>query len=256
MTNVKLEVRNVSWGVPDNPSILTNISFKVHLGEILGIVGPNGSGKSTLLRLIYRYLKPKEGIILVDDKDIWSIDAKSVAREIAVVLQESFTDFPLTVREIISLGRLPFQRQSALNGADSSRIDVILERLKLKHLASRKINLLSGGERQMVMVARALVQEPTILILDEPTNHLDIRHKLEILSLIQDLSITTICTLHDLNSAANLVDKILILDQGKKIGFGSYEETLTPTVFSNTYAVKSYKNFLDPDRSLHYSFQL
>ena len=256
MKHSKLEVRNLYWGVQERQNILKNISFKLELGEILGVLGPNGSGKSTLLRLIYRYIKPKKGNILVDGQDIWQIAPKWVAQKIAVVLQENAAEFPLTVKEVVLLGRIPYRSKHSRPGHDFSLVAKVMESLNLSHLANRKLNTLSGGERQMVMAARAIVQEPSIFILDEPTNHLDIRNKLEILSLIKSLGITTVCTLHDLNSAANLVDKVLILDRGEMVGYGSYEETLTQDIISKTYTVKSYKNFLEPDQSIHFSFQI
>ncbi len=256
MVNARLEVRDVSWGIPHNPGIISDLSFTVQPGEILGVVGPNGAGKSTLLRLLYRYIKPLNGTIRIDGDDIWTLRSRIVAQKVAVVLQEGYTDFPLTVQEVVGMGRLPHQNGLARRGDDLQAVSRILADLNLGHLASRTINNLSGGERQMVMVAKALAQEPKVLILDEPTNHLDIRHKLEILALVKELGITTVCTLHDLNSAANLVDKILVLAKGRKVGFGRFEDTLSPQVIADTFSVSSYKNYLNPNHSLHYSFHL
>ncbi len=257
MMSTKLEVNNLSWGLLRHPPIINGISFTAKQGEIIGVIGPNGAGKSTLLRLIFRYLKPTSGTILVDNENIWKMDPKIVAQKISAVLQESTANFSLKVFEIISLGRLPYQ--SKLNFGKYRDDEIVwetIERLELKHLAHRQIHTLSGGERQRVMVARALVQNPEVLILDEPTNHLDIKNQLELLSLIKNLGITIICSLHDLNLAAGFVHKVLALCNGSMVDFGTPEEILSNELISNTFSVATRKHLLPPLNTPHYSFHL
>ena len=192
------------------------MSFKLKPRKILGVVGPNGAGKSTLLRLLYRYYKPTTGKIKINGIDIWQLTSRQVACSIATVLQENSSDFSLTVREIVTLGRTPYSKWLTNSNSESDKkiVQSSIDRLSLTKFENRHLNTLSGGERQRVMVARALAQEPDILILDEPTNHLDIRQQLEILNLLKDLSITVITSLHDLNMARINCDEILILKDG------------------------------------------
>ena len=257
MMSTKLEVNNLSWGLLRHPPIINGISFTAKQGEIIGVIGPNGAGKSTLLRLIFRYLKPTSGTILVDNENIWKMDPKIVAQKISAVLQESTANFSLKVFEIISLGRLPYQNKLNFGKyRDDEIVWETIERLELKHLAHRQIHTLSGGERQRVMVARALVQNPEVLILDEPTNHLDIKNQLELLSLIKNLGITIICSLHDLNLAAGFVHKVLALCNGSMVDFGTPEEILSNELISNTFSVATRKHLLPPLNTPHYSFHL
>jgi len=187
ISGASVSVKNVSLSLPrSNHNILNEISFDLSPGRVLGIVGPNGAGKSTLLRLLYRYHKPTIGNVEIGGKDIWEMTARDTAKKVAVVLQEHPTDFGLTVREIVALGRTPHHKGfGGGNGArDEHVVESALHRMEVRTFSNRSLGTLSGGERQRVMVARALAQEPSILVLDEPTNHLDIRHQLEILELI------------------------------------------------------------------------
>ena len=237
---VSIDVNDISWTEPRNKQkILHPVSFNLDPGKILGIVGPNGAGKSTLLRLLYRYQKPSTGVIKIDGKDIWSMSAKKVACIIAAVLQEQITDFALTVREIVALGRTPHKQWfGSLNDVnDEEIIENSLNRLCILKFADRQLNTLSGGERQRVMVARALAQEPRLLILDEPTNHLDVRQQLEVLALIRDLPITIVTSLHDLNMAAEVCNEILMLKDGKSLGFGKPDSILSEDIIATAFNV-------------------
>jgi len=240
-----LSVKGASWHSPRrrNP-VLHPISFDLSPGQVLGIVGPNGAGKSTLLRLLYRYHRPTSGSVKIDDNDIWKISARDTARKVAAVLQEQPTDFALTVREIVALGRTP--HRNGFGGTSGQRdADIIadaLERLDLGGFAERHLGTLSGGERQRVMVARALAQEPRLLILDEPTNHLDIRHQLEVLKLIRDLPVTIVTSLHDLNMAAEVCDQVLLLDDGKAVGSGAPQNVFSEIAISKAFHVTARRN--------------
>ncbi|KZL28770.1 ABC transporter ATP-binding protein [Pseudovibrio sp. Ad37] len=246
MSAAFVSVRDVSWA-PDRKSslVLQPLSFELAAGQVLGVVGANGAGKSTLLRLLYRFNKPMSGQICVGGDDIWSLSAKVTAQRVAAVLQEQPTDFALKVREIVELGRTPYRSGLAASGErDRQVVDRAIRALQLDGLAGRLFGTLSGGERQRVMVARALAQEPELLILDEPTNHLDIRHQLEILKLIEELDLTIITSLHDLNMAAEVCDQILLLDHGQMLGFGAPEQILSPALVSKAFQVRTTRDQL------------
>ena len=256
---IGLSVQNVSWSVPrTNQVILHPISFDLKAGRVLGIVGPNGSGKSTLLRLLYRYHQPTSGSILLDRQDIWSQSAQEVACNVAAVLQEHPSDFALTVGQIVALGRTPHRKWfgSANGKRDNQIIEFALKRLSLYDFIERPLSTLSGGERQRVMVARALAQEPRLLILDEPTNHLDVRQQLEVLALIRDLPITIVTSLHDLNMAAEVCNEILMLKDGKSLGFGKPDSILSEDIIAKAFNVGTRLELLNSSNSSHITFHL
>ncbi|MEE4011515.1 ABC transporter ATP-binding protein [Roseibium sp. FZY0029] len=257
MTGVDLSVREVSWKTGQGKTILHPVSFELPAGEVLGIAGANGAGKSTLLRLLYRFLKPHSGTILVDGTDLWHLSAREAARSIAAVLQEQPTDFALSVREIVVLGRRPHTNGIASAGKrDAEIVDDCLRKMDLQSYAHRAFGTLSGGERQRVMVARALAQEPKLLVLDEPTNHLDIRHQLEIVELISDLNITIVTSLHDLNLANRVCDKVLLLHEGRLVAHGVPEAVLTPGNIEQAYSVQVRLEQLSASRERYLTFHL
>ena len=258
MSHARLTVENLSWRpAPKDPLILHPTSFTLECGRILGVVGPNGAGKSTLLRSLYRYQKPTTGTITVDDLDIWAIPPRQAARTVAAVLQEQPSDFALTVRDVVTLGRLPHRLGFSSPGRHCAEvIDNVLVKTDLKPLENRAIGTLSGGERQRVMMARALAQAPRLLVLDEPTNHLDIQHQLELLQLIKDMDVTVVVSLHDLNMAAAFCDDVLVVENGHPIAFGPPEDVLTETLVSDAFSVKAQLETLSVSQSNHFSFQI
>ena len=256
---VPLSVEQVSWRLGRaGPVILHPLSFDLAPGQVLGVVGPNGAGKSTLLRLLYRYYRPASGRISIDGRDIQSLPAPALARIVAAVLQEQPSDFALTVREIVMLGRTPHRKGLAgLAGAkDAAIVEAKLEQLELRQFAERRLSTLSGGERQRVMVARALAQEPGLLILDEPTNHLDIRYQLEVLALIKDLPLSIITSLHDLNMAASVCDAVLLLQAGRSLGFGPPTSVFAKETVSSAFSVTAEQERLAPSGASHMTFHL
>lgn len=257
MKAASVVANNLSWGPKNGPTILHRTSFSVAAGRVLAVVGPNGAGKSTLLRLLYRFHRPSTGSVRVDNDDIWSLDARATARRVAAVLQEQPTDFALNVREIVALGRTPHCAGFAVSGArDIQIIDAALDRMELHGFAHRALGTLSGGEKQRVMVARALAQAPQILILDEPTNHLDIRHQLEVLHLIRDLGLTIVTSLHDLNFAAQYADDVLVLCEGETLAFGPPAEILTADLIAKAFNVGARSQTLHPSGQPHFTFHL
>lgn len=186
------------------------------------------------------------------------MSAQKVARIVAAVLQEQPADFGLTVREIVALGRTPYRK--LFSGLTSTRdeevLQGVLDQLGLNDFSNRQLKTLSGGERQRVMVARALAQEPKLLILDEPTNHLDIRHQLEVLTLLRDLPLTVVTSLHDLNFAHQFCDEVLLLKAGRPLGFGSSETVFTELAVSEAFCVTARQEKLFPSDTQHMTFHL
>ncbi|HDN97726.1 MAG TPA: ABC transporter ATP-binding protein, partial [bacterium] len=239
---MKLKIKNISFSY-DSVDALKNISFEAEEGEILGIIGPNGSGKTTLLKCINRVLKPKEGVVMLDDMDLSVLNQREIAQKIGVVPQQSFSQFPFTVFDIVLMGRYPYITR--FGGEKKEDFDMVEECLNLcgiSHLAERLIIEISGGEYQRVIIARALAQNPKVLLLDEPTLHLDINHQIELLELLKSLAkkknLIIIMVSHDLNLASRFSDKILILKEGKIYRAGLPEEVLTPQIIKEVYGIK------------------
>jgi iron complex transport system ATP-binding protein len=235
-----LQARGLGWNPRGKPAILQDVSFSLERGRILAVCGANGAGKSTLLRMLYRFQPPSAGSVLLDGQDLWRMPARLAARRVAAVLQEQPTDFALTVRQMVGLGRLPHRDGLARAGAeDQARIEAALLRMDLLRHADAGFGTLSGGERQRVAIARALAQDPDLLVLDEPTNHLDIRHQLEVLTLLRDLGVTVVLTLHDLTLAAEHADRLLLLEGGRMLAIGPPEAVLCPDNIARAFAVQT-----------------
>lgn len=232
-----LRVDRLSWGPARGRAIIQALHFSVQPGEMLAVVGPNGAGKSSLLRCLYRYHRPSLGQVLIDGEDIWSLKPRAVARRVSTVLQEPASDFGLSVAEIIELGLTPHLER--FGRRDDGPVEEALALLNLTALAARDFASLSGGEKQRVMIARALVQKPDLLILDEPTNHLDIRHQLDVLALLSTLPTTVIVSLHDLALASAHADRVLVLDRGRQVQLGTPLDVLTPETIRQTFAVEA-----------------
>ncbi len=236
---MRLDVKGASWAVA-GAQILREVSLTCPSGSFVGVIGPNGSGKSSLLRCIYRVLEPTAGVITVDDQNVWRMSARDMARRAAVVLQESDGQFDFSVREMVLMGRAPHKHLlEGESAGDRAIADEALVRVGMASFRDRSFLTLSGGEKQRVLLARALAQQPSLLVLDEPTNHLDIRHQLELLDLIRDLGITTIAALHDLNLAAWYGDYLYALDRGAVVASGPVGTVLTPTLIRSLYGVDS-----------------
>ena len=230
-----LSVDRLCWGPSAGHALIEDLHFAVQPGEMLAVVGPNGAGKSSLLRCLYRYHRPTAGMVQLDGADLWALKPNAVARRVSTVLQEPASDFGLTVAEVVALGLAPHLGLFAT--PDEQPVLAVLALLDLTSLAPRNFASLSGGEKQRVLIARALVQKPDLLILDEPTNHLDIRHQLEILALLATLPTTVVVSLHDLALASAHSDQILVLDQGRQVAIGRPLEVLTPDAIDQTFSV-------------------
>ncbi len=208
--------------------IVKNVNLEVQHGEFVGLIGPNGSGKSTLLKNIYKVLKPCKGTIVINNKNLLEMSNKETARELAVVAQENDNGFDFSVEDIVIIGRHPYKGLFEANTQEDMLIvDRSLDRVGMLRFKSRSFLSLSGGEKQRVLIARALVQETEFLILDEPTNHLDIGYQISIMDLIKNITITTFAAIHDLNIAAIYCDKIIFMKDGRIIRCGPPEKIMT-----------------------------
>ncbi|MFI6941729.1 ABC transporter ATP-binding protein [Streptomyces sp. NPDC050418] len=219
-------------------TLVDAVSLHAAAGETVGLVGPNGSGKTTLLRCVYGTLRPTAGRVLVDGAE--PAGAKERARRIATVPQDGQSGFELTVREVVAMGRSPHKRfWEPDTAADALLVTEALTRVGVLGLAERPFPGLSGGERQRALVARALVQQPRLLVLDEPTNHLDIRYQLDILTLVRGLGTTNLLALHDLNLAAYFCDRLYVLHDGAVVASGPPAEVLTAGLLAEVYGVRA-----------------
>ncbi len=218
--------------------MLDGVSFTLQQGEFLGLLGPNGAGKSTLLRCIYRYYHSARDAVRLNGRCIQNMAPRALAQDIAVVLQQAPNDMSLTVREVVTLGLLPglalWQGPDgeALARVQQAICDVGLEAQQHKLLAQ-----LSGGEQQRVHIARALVQQPKLLIMDEPTSHLDIKYQIELMELVRSLNLTVLASFHDLNLASAMCDKLLVLDGGKLVANGTPKTVITESLLSDVFGV-------------------
>jgi iron complex transport system ATP-binding protein len=216
--------------------IVDDVTITVPDGRFVGLLGPNGSGKSTILKAIYRVRRPSGGQVLLNGADLLAMKAKDVALRIAVVAQESTVEFDFTVLEMVMIGRTPHKRAfDRDDDVDKQIVRSAIERVGCEHLVHRSFNTLSGGEKQRVLIARAVAQGADHLILDEPTNHLDIRYQMEILELVSGLDVTVLAALHDLSLAALFCDTVYLLADGLVVTGGTPEAVITTETIRHAY---------------------
>ncbi|MCD4843255.1 MAG: ABC transporter ATP-binding protein [Methanosarcinales archaeon] len=227
---------NVSYGPIQ---VLKQISLQVSKGEVIGIIGPNGSGKTTLLKAIVKAIKPTSGTVLINEVDVHEIKTREIAKNVAMVSQVISINFDFTVEDIVLMGRTPY-----IKGSESIEdIDIVRDAMKKTHtlfLKDRLITQLSGGELQRVIIARALAQQPNILLLDEPTSHLDITNQIDILNLVKNVAgkgMIVLAVIHDLNLAAYYCNKICLLQDGDLISSGTPRQVLTSSNIKRAFNI-------------------
>ena len=236
---MNIDVKDLSFSIGDK-RILNDLHLSIKNKEFIGIIGPNGSGKSTFLKCVYRVLTPDVGTIYLDDKEIKTLSVKETAKKMAVVAQHNETSFDFSVIEMVLIGRSPHKKFMQRDNHDDYEMAYkALDKVGMLDFKDRSINSLSGGEKQRIILARALVQDTECLILDEPTNHLDIRYQLQFMSIAKDLHITILSAIHDLNIASMYCDKLFALKDGRIIAYGSPKEVLTKEIIEELYNVKA-----------------
>lgn len=232
-----VKIEDVTYSI-NKRDLVSAVTLHAASGEVIGLVGPNGAGKSTLLRVLYRSLQPKSGQVLLDGADIRSMSRRMLARALAAVPQEFPAEFELTAYDVAAMGRAPHQRTFGGDQRGDERIvTTSLEMVGMAEFAQQPFDRLSGGEKQRILIARALAQEPQLMVLDEPTNHLDMRHQFDLLALVRRLGMTVVAALHDLNLAARFCDQIYVLDQGSVVASGTPAEVFTESLLSRVYDV-------------------
>lgn len=236
--DLALEHISVHFG---NQKIVNEVSLEVKKGDFVGIIGPNGSGKSTLMRTVYRTIQPNSGAVFLGGYNIKEIKLADSAKQLGVLGQFNTVNFDFTVFEMVMMGRTPHKSMLGADTAEDYNIALdAIQKVGMEHYAHRSFASLSGGEKQRIVLARALAQLPKILVLDEPTNHLDIKYQLQILSIVKSLGIGILAVLHDLSLAAMYCNKLYVLKDGQIMAHGVPREIITPELIRDVYEIDSH----------------
>lgn len=245
-----IKIKNLNYNINNN-KILSNVNMEFKKNKFIGIIGPNGSGKTSILRHLYGGIKLDEGEIWLDGRNINSYSDRKLAKKIAVLFQDRDMIFDYKVLDMVVMGRSPHKNLFELENQGDYEISMDkLNRVGLSEYYDRNYNTLSGGEKQRVLLARALAQEPEYLILDEPTNHLDINNQFQIMNKITKIDMTVIAAIHDLNIALFYCDYIYVIDEGKIVEHGKPKTILKSDLISEVYKVTS-KQIYDEEYKTH-----
>lgn len=229
-----LDVQNVSLALGGR-RVLHAVNFSVANGERLAIVGPNGAGKSSLLALLAARRKPAAGRVLMFGEDVTHIPPMQRAQQMAVLHQNEALNPQLSVRDYVALGRIP-------HGSDNAQeVPAAIARFGLTALAARRMDQLSGGQRRLAALARAVAQSPQVLLLDEPTNHLDLRTRIDVLDSVAALGITVVAVLHELSLAARFADRVLVLHQGRVVAHDAPDKALSPSLVREVFRMEVHR---------------
>ena len=238
--DISIENASFSYGLGEE-NLLDKINLNIEKGKFIGILGPNGCGKSTLLKVILKYLNPKEGIIKIENKELKEYTQSELAEILSFVPQKSSLTMPLTVEDVVYMGRVPYMKNkwTGFDREDREKVEKIMQMLKIDKFKNRVVFSLSGGEFQRVLLARALVQNTNIMLLDEPTSALDMNYALEIMRLtsyfVKNESLTAVMVLHDLNLASMYCNSIILLKNGKIAYEGTPKELFRPENLEEIY---------------------
>ncbi|WP_413527133.1 ABC transporter ATP-binding protein [Marinilactibacillus psychrotolerans] len=241
MTKIETHTMSIGYG---KRKVLKNLSLKIPESKITCIIGPNGCGKSTLLKTIARLLKPTHGSVTLDGKSIHKESTKEIAQQIAILTQAPQMPEDITVKELVSYGRAPYQKGfGQLQAKDWEKIHWALDQSQLLSQADRSVSALSGGQKQRVWIAMALAQDTDCLLLDEPTTYLDMAHQLEVLQVLETLNKkyrrTIVMVLHDLNHASRFADHLIAIREGKVMKSGTPEEVMQPDILRTVFDIEA-----------------
>ena len=242
ISGAKISGQKIHYEI-DGKELLDAVDFAGRPGEFVGVIGPNGAGKTTLLRALSRLLAPSSGKVYLDHQDLAKQSSRRIAQQVALVPQATLLDFGFTCLEVVLMGRNPHLNRFQLETEqDRSLAWAAMRQTAVEQLAERLITELSSGERQRVFVARALAQEPRLLLLDEPTSNLDVNHQLQLLGLVRGLvdhGLTAVAAIHDLALAARYCDRLVLLDEGRALAAGTVEDVLTPENLARAFGVRA-----------------
>lgn len=237
-----IETRDLDVALEGTP-ILEGVNLALNGGTLAGLIGPNGAGKTTLVRTLAGLVDPLRGAVLLDGTPLGRVARQNRARTVGYLPQAAASAWPLPAREIVALGRLPYRRPfGGLGAADIAAVEAALDATGTTHLADRRVDTLSGGERARVLLARVLAGEPRILLADEPVAGLDPYHRLEVmehLRALADSGTTVVVVLHDLTLAARFCDRLVMMKRGLIAGAGAPAEVLTPDRLVEVYGVSA-----------------
>lgn len=238
---VVLNAENVSYSYRGSVKALSDVSLSVEKGDFLMILGPNGSGKTTFMGVLSGVRSPSSGKVSLLGKDIFKMDRKAVAREISYVPQNIEADFPFTCREVVLMGRYSHMSGIVESSSDQSAADEAMEATGTTHLAGRRINQVSGGERQRVFIAQAIASKPGIMMLDEPVSSLDIKYQVQVMELLLRLNsergITIISTIHDIGIASRYSSRAVFMKQGGIFASGKPDDIFTNDNIYNVFGI-------------------
>ena len=224
-------------------AVLRDISLEIPHQSLLALIGPNGGGKTTLLRVMSKALRPQRGAVMFDGQPLVAFGARQLAQKLAVISSEQHFEFPFSVADIVAMGRFPhLNRLERMSDRDWKIVDEAMEKTCVHDFRNRSISQLSSGEKQRVLIARAIAQQPSVLMLDEPNAHLDINHQIAIFNLLRRLNrqhqMTIIVVLHDLSAAAAFCETIVLLHRGQIVRTGSPAEVITQELIRQTYGAE------------------
>lgn len=254
-----LSLQNISFFYGrknDNSYFLNDINLSIKKGEFVTILGPNGSGKTTILKLMSGTLKPQKGEVLFDGKKLNSFSKKETAKKIGFVPQVTMSVFPFSIYEIVLMGRTPYLGFGGFEDKnDKEKIEEALELVEISHLKNKGINEVSGGEAQRAFIARALVQEPEIILLDEPNAHLDIKHQISVFELFkkfnEEKDIAIVAVSHDLNLAGNYSGRVVLMQDGNIFSDGIGKNVLTSENIKTVFEVNAVTEIINDMVSVH-----
>lgn len=238
-----ISVQNLSTGY-NGAFQLQDVSFEMKPAAFWGIIGPNGSGKSTLLKTLSRVIKPRSGRVLIEGAPLESLSYRQLAQRMAVVGSEAHFGFPFRVSDVVMMGRIPFAgRLGSFTAHDCEAVETAMRKTEAWEFRDRYIHHLSSGERQRVLLARALAQEPKILLLDEPTAHLDLHYEIEIFRILKTLheneKLTVLTVSHNLNLVAEFCETLIVLHNGRCVSMGSPAQVLNPALLRDVFRIQA-----------------